>query len=481
MGGVLAVAVYFAHAQFGFGGTLLNGFTQAWLYNGVIVGAAFGCLARATRGGSERSSWLLLGLALTFVAASDIYGSLVFGGSRSRPTPSLEDVLYLPYYPFAYAALALLLRSRMESFRAGAWLDAGIAATASTAAAIAAAPVILGVARGSTVRIATNLAYPSGDLVLLGIVVGVFALSGWRPGRTWLLLGLGFAFCAIADTGYLYADARGTLAIAGLLDSLWLASALAIAFAAWQTDPHAPRLAFEAPRLLAVPVAFALVALSVMLYGGFRHVDPLSIALAGLALVLVIVRAAWTLSENVRLLEASKHDAFTDGLTGLGNHRSMTAALGRAVATSEPTVLAMFDLDGFKRYNDRFGHPAGDRLLAELGHRLQLAVAEVGTAYRPGGDEFCVLIRSDPSGAGSGADRVIAAAAGALSAVGDGFMVSSSYGAVDIPAEARTAAGALRLADQRMYEQKRVRWRAASRRAASRERHFDEPATAVRA
>ena len=51
----------------------------------------------------------------------------------------------------------------------------------------------------------------------------------------------------------------------------------------------------------------------------------------------------------------------------------------------------MFDLDGFKSYNDTHGHPAGDTLLARLGARLAAAFTESGSAYRLGGDEFCLL------------------------------------------------------------------------------------------
>ena len=51
----------------------------------------------------------------------------------------------------------------------------------------------------------------------------------------------------------------------------------------------------------------------------------------------------------------------------------------------------MFDLDGFKAYNDSFGHPAGDALLVRLGRNLTAAVGHSASAYRMGGDEFCVL------------------------------------------------------------------------------------------
>jgi hypothetical protein len=66
------------------------------------------------------------------------------------------------------------------------------------------------------------------------LAVGVFALSGWRPGRAWLLLGAAMALSAIADTVYLYEAAKDTYVVGGVLDSMWIASALAIGCADWR-------------------------------------------------------------------------------------------------------------------------------------------------------------------------------------------------------------------------------------------------------
>jgi two-component system cell cycle response regulator len=110
-------------------------------------------------------------------------------------------------------------------------------------------------------------------------------------------------------------------------------------------------------------------------------------------------------------------------------------------------VLALFDLDGFKQYNDTFGHPAGDALLNRLGARLAAAADGRGTAYRMGGDEFCVLA---PVGTDGGA-AFVALAAEALSEMGEAFDISCSFGRAHIGVEATTAEDALRLADQRMY------------------------------
>jgi hypothetical protein len=88
------------------------------------------------------------------------------------------------------------------------------------------------------------------------------------------------------------------------------------------------------------------------------------IALAGAAGVI-----AWGLNERVRdrmrdAQRALEQLGLTDPLTGLGNRRQLMSDLERAIAAGEPVALAIFDLDGFKEYNDRFGHPAGDSLLA---------------------------------------------------------------------------------------------------------------------
>ena len=96
------------------------------------------------------------------------------------------------------------------------------------------------------------------------------------------------------------------------------------------------------------------------------------------------------------MLAASRDEALTDALTGLGNRRALTRDLDARSPSAErraPLVLALFDLDGFKHYNDTFGHPAGDALLARLGANLARARrGRAARAYRMGGDEFCVLL-----------------------------------------------------------------------------------------
>ena len=138
-----------------------------------------------------------------------------------------------------------------------------------------------------------------------------------------------------------------------------------------------------------------------------------------------------------------------DALTGLANRRQLSEDLARAVAGAGPQVLAIFDLDGFKRYNDAFGHPAGDALLIRVATKLAAVAAERGgVAYRLGGDEFCVLVDDE--------DAVVTAGH-ALREHGDGFSIGSSYGSVDLTHSGLGAEQAMLIADERLYARKRRR------------------------
>ena len=163
-----------------------------------------------------------------------------------------------------------------------------------------------------------------------------------------------------------------------------------------------------------------------------------------------------------RILAVTRRETVTDPLTGLGNRRQLTADFTRLLpaATSErPLHLLLFDLNGFKVYNDTFGHTAGDALLARLAGQLAAVVGEDEPACRLGGDEFCVLVRGDAERL-----RAVRIAAGlALSEHGDGFSITPCHGVATMPGEATTQTHALRLADERMYDQKRARSQVACR------------------
>jgi diguanylate cyclase (GGDEF)-like protein len=205
-----------------------------------------------------------------------------------------------------------------------------------------------------------------------------------------------------------------------------------------------------------MPAVFAALALAVLGIGHWRATTDAAVLLALAALVAVAARGALTYRENIALLRSAQREALTDALTGLGNRRQMMRDLTTAMADAHAgrgRALMFFDLDGFKGYNDAFGHHAGDALLRRLGGALSEAVAGAGSAYRLGGDEFCVLLDAPLEATPDAASRF----ARALSESGEGFCIGASLGVVRLPEDTGDTATALQLADERMYGQKNSR------------------------
>jgi diguanylate cyclase (GGDEF)-like protein len=197
----------------------------------------------------------------------------------------------------------------------------------------------------------------------------------------------------------------------------------------------------------------ALTAIGILLYDHFHRQNPLALAFSVVTLLVILVRLRMTFRENEQNLRQIKTLAVTDALTGLGNRRRLVDDLERALALGEeadPHAVVIYDLNGFKRYNDTFGHPAGDALLQRLGGKLARVTVSHGAAYRLGGDEFCVLT----DGLSEETLDLVASTVAALSEEGEGFSVTTSFGVVSLPDEAHDPSEALRLADQRLYAQK---------------------------
>jgi two-component system cell cycle response regulator len=456
------VAAYAAEALLG-GQGRVDWFFDTWVYNSLLLASCACCLVRAISVRAERLPWLLLSASLLLWTTGDLYYYFFLSGSENVPIPSVADPFYLAFYPVSYAALALLLRTRMRTFQGNLWLDGLIAALA--VAAVGAAVVfdeVLSTTGGSALIVGTNLAYPLADLLLVSLVVAMFALTGWRFDRTWAFVAAGYAVFAVVDTLYLYETATGRYVEGGLVDVGWPAGLVLIACAAWQPVTKLRDMRDESWQELTLPTFFALAGLSLLVYDHFRRINVVAIALASGAIAMVIVRAILTFRERVRLLESSREEALSDALTGLGNRRKFISDLEDCLADGSGSfALVIFDLDGFKAYNDAFGHSAGDALLGRVAARLGSATEGYGRSYRLGGDEFCVLASAEDMGPGGLIERSTAA----LTEGGEGFTVSCSFGAVLMPAEAAELTEALRIADDRMYVHKQQKRPGADRQS----------------
>ena len=449
--GVLAL-----HMAAGLGGAASNGLFDDDVYEALLFGAAFAVLARAIALKAQRAAWLAMGLGLLCWSLGELYFTLfVEGGPEGGVTPA--DGLYLAMYPCMYVALMLLVGSRLRELRMSMWLDGLIAglAAASLAAALL-LPPILERSHEGTAASAVALAYPIGDILLLVFTIGALGINGWRPGRVWLLIAASMLLSAIADSVYVYETAIGTWAPDTWLECLWPAAAVLLAVAAWTPWPRLERRRIEDWRLVLVPALSLLAALGVLVFGNLpgQQLTPAAVSLAAVTVLAVCARLMVTVRENLAMLSGSRRLALTDPLTGLGNRRRLMEDLRlacRAAKPEEPWRLVLYDLNGFKRYNDTYGHPAGDELLARLSGRLEDTVAATGgTAYRMGGDEFCVLF----GGAEACDPRLEQASVRALSEDGPGYAIGASHGSVAIPVEAPDPSTALRLADRLLYERK---------------------------
>jgi diguanylate cyclase (GGDEF)-like protein len=451
----IALGIAFELARLGadVGGSAWASIADNWVYMTVEFVAIGICIGRVVARREHRLTWTLVTIALAAWSIGDLLWAVWLDDLAAPPFPSAADALYLFMYPCMYVALMVLLRSRLQDAAAAQWLDGAVltlAVGAIAATLVTATSVATG---GRFIAESVYVAYPVLDCILLMLVIVAYTLVGFKPRADLLVLGAGLGLMAGADIMYVEQLAGGIYLDGTLLNVLYLGSFSSFAVAAWVRADTDTTSRHQAPHTITLTLFAAGTSLALLVLAAFVHVAPTAVGLAAGALVLATARTMLTYLENVRVLRTRAREAVTDALTGLSNRRQLTADLGQlhpGWGERRARTLVFFDLDGFKRYNDTFGHPAGDALLSRLGASLQALIAERGSAYRVGGDEFCVLL----DGRHSRDSRLVAQAAAALSERGRGFSIVPSVGVAIVPDEATDPDAALRLADERMYADK---------------------------
>ena len=343
--------------------------------------------------------------------------------------------MWIAFYLLSYTGLVLLMRSRISEFRASAWLDGMIGATAI--AAIAAALVfdtVLGAVGGSKWAVATNLTYPLADGVLIALVVVVLAASGWVAGRAWAMIAIGFAVFAVSDSFYLYQSAVGSYVPGRWVDVGWPLGMLLVAYAAsCALPPSSRRRSLDGVTSLVLPVLFGLGACGLLVYDHFDRLNIIALVLACLSVLGVVARMGLAFVENQQMLTTSRHEAVTDILTGLPNRRRLILDLehlladGRAQRAAHARPVRPGRLQALqRRVRPRRRRRAAGAARCEARRR--------GRAERrrlPNGRRRVLRAR-----AARGAPELIA---DALCEEGMGFSVSASFGTRDAPQEALTS------------------------------------------
>jgi len=369
---------------------------DVWLNDAFGVGVVALTLVRAAQDRRERWAFVALAVAVASYVIGTVVYQLVYVPTGEIPFPSWADAAWLAFYPATYVAVVLLLRRRVRRMPASVWLDGAVAGL--TAAALGTALAfrsLLSSTEGSVAVVATTVAYPLADLLLLTLVLGAVTVVGVRgAGAAWWWLAVGLVLFALTDTLYAVQVAEGTYVDGGPLDAGWALALLAFAGAACSRPATGVSDRLEGMGVLALPGLCAAASLT-LLYAGYAagDADPLAGGLALLALVAALARTGLTFRE-VRALADSRRQALTDDLTGLPNRRRAYQVLGTAdqvIAAGRPFAVLLLDLDRFKEINDSLGHAVGDMLLRDLAPRLRERLPPGDVLARLGGDEFVVL------------------------------------------------------------------------------------------
>jgi diguanylate cyclase (GGDEF)-like protein len=164
------------------------------------------------------------------------------------------------------------------------------------------------------------------------------------------------------------------------------------------------------------------------------------------------------ITEQRKLEDQLRHQASSDSLTGLANHRHLfevlRAEIGRSKRTGREFSLVLLDLDGLKNINDQFGHVGGDRALCRLSQIMKDCSRSVDTAARHGGDEFAlVLPETRPTAAALVARRICEL----LGREPEEPLLSVSVGIASCPGDANTIGALLYAADKALYAMKNKR------------------------
>ncbi|MDG4764019.1 EAL domain-containing protein [Solwaraspora sp. WMMD406] len=408
-----------------------------------------------------RGFWLLLAVTMGLAAAGRTVWTVGrLTGDTLPHTPLIGAIFVAGIVTGTAALLSAVSAPRSALGRARVVLDGVIVGLALVPVAWVVVYRDMAGAEMDAVARSLGMFYPMLDLIQLVVLISVAgpARPLWPP---LTLLGVGLALRAGADAVYVSLIAQGQYQAGHPIDVCWPLSYLLVACASRYPPPvdldRVDETAAPAPMpwwRVALPYLTVVAASLAIVSVG----EPSALTFwCGVTLLATLaVRQALAANENRRLAARLRVLAYTDQLTGLPNRLQFTRRLRESIATRQTAgppgadrgsvAVLLLDLDGFKQVNDRFGHAAGDAMLAEVATRMRTEVGDTGLIARLGGDEFAVLL--DPA-------RDPPYLAGRLLAVlADGRVTSASIGIAEYGPQHSGDADLLRDADIAMYAAK---------------------------
>lgn len=268
-----------------------SSFYEIWIHDGVILAAAGLVFARAALEPVARAAWLCFGLAMALWCVGTIGWDVVYGGSANPPYPTFADVLWLLWYPFMVAGMVILVRVRFKNFELLRWMDGIVVILLVLVAGFGL--VVQPLANETThswVATSVDFAYPVLDVVLIGSLLGIYGLLGWRPDAMWVFIGLGVLATACADAAFAVQQARG-VAENGY-DFVWTLGALLIAYAAWVHSPtvHDDDRQATGMRAIALALVAQAVAIAIQITALFESLGKSERIVTALVLVIASIQ-----------------------------------------------------------------------------------------------------------------------------------------------------------------------------------------------
>jgi diguanylate cyclase (GGDEF)-like protein len=377
-------------------------------YNGISMASAAMIAIGARRHRPPRAVlWYLFSAGQALWAIGDVAYGINTHILHLDRFPSIADLPYLCGYPVLAAGLFVLIRGRTSGRDRAGLLDAAII---STGLVLPTWTFVMRPMLGyglEPLALIVSLAYPAGDVLLIAMAARLFVTPGarttsYRMLTTALLLLLG------GDIVYAWLTTWAAYE-GGAVDAAWLLSYMIWAAAA--LHPSMRSLSETAPdravrvtgRRLALLTATSLLAPTVLIMQGIgigvnaHDIDWLGISVSAITLFLLVLARMSGLVNQVQD-QAAQLDALAhnDALTGVPNRRAWDLELARRLAnsrrTGEQVVVALLDLDHFKRFNDQYGHQAGDRLLKEASAAWRSQLRNDDLLARYGGEEFGICV-----------------------------------------------------------------------------------------
>jgi PAS domain S-box-containing protein len=235
---------------------------------------------------------LALGTACLVWSLGDLVTTLESLGGATPPTPSLADAFYLGFFPLASIALVLFMRGEIKRGDALRWLDGAIAALGM--AALCSAFAFHGLEHlfeGASPGTAMHLAYPVGDLLLLGLVAGSVVVASSRSRPALVLVGLGLAISATGDTFNFVGEASSVGQIVHAV--AWPTSIVVFAMSMWVRDDGSSLPSLKHLSGFFLPGLVTASSLIILVVGNVYGFGPIAIGLATTTLVLAGIRLAF--------------------------------------------------------------------------------------------------------------------------------------------------------------------------------------------